>query len=90
MQTSKSVQACVFGRRCIFTNKLDPIVTTERAGGFFRKTPEQSKTTQTVHTCDTGYFTSGNEPDVIINLTHNTFSKKAGHLNFSSQLFSEI
>jgi hypothetical protein len=31
-----------------------------------------------------------NEPDGIINSSHNTFSKKAGHFNFSSQLFSEI
>jgi hypothetical protein len=37
-----------------------------------------------------GYFTSDNEPDGIINSTHNTFSKKAGHFNFSNQLFSEI
>jgi hypothetical protein len=36
------------------------------------------------------YFTSDNEPDGIINSTHNTFSKKAGHFKFSSQLFSEI
>jgi hypothetical protein len=36
------------------------------------------------------YFRSDNEPDGIINSTHNTFSKKAGHFNFSSQLFSEI
>jgi hypothetical protein len=28
--------------------------------------------------------------DGIINSTHNTFSKKAGHFNDSSQLFSEI
>jgi hypothetical protein len=33
---------------------------------------------------------SDNEPDEIINSTHNTFSKKAGHFNDSSQLFSEI
>jgi hypothetical protein len=33
---------------------------------------------------------SDNEPDGIINSTHNTFSKKAGHFNDSSQLFSEI
>jgi hypothetical protein len=33
---------------------------------------------------------SDNEPDGIINSIHNTFSKKAGHFNFSSQLFSEI
>jgi hypothetical protein len=33
---------------------------------------------------------SDNEPDGIINSTHNTFSKKAGHFKVSSQLFSEI
>jgi hypothetical protein len=33
---------------------------------------------------------SDNEPDGIINSTHNTFSKKAGHFNDGSQLFSEV
>jgi hypothetical protein len=28
-----------------------------------------------------------NKPDGIENATHNTFSKKAGYFNFSSQLF---
>jgi hypothetical protein len=31
-----------------------------------------------------------NEPDGIKNATHNTFSKKAGYFNFSSQLFSKM
>jgi hypothetical protein len=38
----------------------------------------------------TGYFTSDNEPNGIKNAPHNIFSKKAGHFNFSSQLFSEM
>jgi hypothetical protein len=38
----------------------------------------------------TGYFTGDNEPNGIKNAPHNIFSKKAGHFNFSSQLFSEM
>jgi hypothetical protein len=38
----------------------------------------------------TGYFMSDNEPNGIKNAPHNIFSKKAGHFNFSSQLFSEM
>jgi hypothetical protein len=38
----------------------------------------------------TGWSTSDNEPDGIKNATHNTFSKRAGCFNFSSQLFSEM
>jgi hypothetical protein len=38
----------------------------------------------------TGYFTSDNELDGIKNATQNTFSKKAGYFNFSTQVFSEM
>jgi hypothetical protein len=38
----------------------------------------------------TGYFTGDNEPNGIKNAPHNIFSKKVGHFNFSSQLFSEM
>jgi hypothetical protein len=38
----------------------------------------------------TGYFTGDNEPNGTKNAPHNIFSKKVGHFNFSSQLFSEM